>query len=65
MTEDIARELPEIAHALSSLKGEAGAYLTESRYETLKLRLEFAQAAVEAAAMEARRRARLNESEGR
>jgi hypothetical protein len=58
---DIARELAEVAHHISSLNGEANAYLDDPRYEPLRLRLEIAHAAVEAAAVEARRRVRLNE----
>jgi hypothetical protein len=59
---DIARELADIAARIASLKGEANAHLKDPNYETLRLRLENAHAAVEAAAVEARRRVRLNES---
>jgi hypothetical protein len=59
---DIARELADIAARIASLKGEANAYPKDPNYETLRLRLENAHAAVEAAAVEARRRVRLNES---
>jgi hypothetical protein len=58
---DIARELADIAHQISALKGEANAYLQDPNYDTLRHRLENAHAAVEAAAVEARRRVRLNE----
>jgi hypothetical protein len=58
---DIARELADIAHQISALKGEANAYLQDPDYDTLRHRLENAHAAVEAAAVEARRRVRLNE----
>ena len=58
---DTARELADIAHQISALKGEANAYLQDPDYDTLRLRLENAHAAVEAAAVEARRRVRLNE----
>jgi hypothetical protein len=58
---DIARELADIAGQLASLKGEAINFLTDPNYNTLKLRLEAAHSAVEAAAVEARRRVRLNE----
>jgi hypothetical protein len=58
---DIARELADIAHQISTLKGEANAYLQGPNYDTLRLRLENAYAAVEAAAVEARRRVRLND----
>jgi hypothetical protein len=57
---DLARELADIAHQISALKGEANAYLTDPDYDTLRLRLENAHAAVEAAAVETRRRVRLN-----
>jgi hypothetical protein len=59
---DIARDLAEIAAHISHLKGDANAYLTDPNYNTLRLRLENAHAAVEAAMVEARRRVRLNES---
>jgi hypothetical protein len=59
--QDIARELADMAGQLASLKGDANAYLRDPNYRTLKLRLENAHAAVEAAAVEARRRVRLNE----
>jgi hypothetical protein len=59
---DIARNLADIAAQLASLKGEANAWLRDPHYNTLRLRLENAHAAVEAAAVEARRRVRLNES---
>jgi hypothetical protein len=60
-TQDLARDLADIAGQLASLKGEANAWLGNSNYNTLKLRLESAHSAVEAAAVEARRRVRLNE----
>jgi hypothetical protein len=59
---DIARELADTAHRISALKGEANAYLSDPNYSALRLRLEIAHAAAEAAAVEARRRVRLNES---
>jgi len=58
---DIARDMADIAHQISSFKGEANAYHRDPNYDTLRLRLENAHAAVEAAAVEARRRVRLNE----
>jgi hypothetical protein len=59
---DIARDLAEVAHQISSFKGEANAYLSDPNYTPpFSLRLEIAHAAVEAAAVEARRRVRLNE----
>ena len=42
-------------------KGEANAYLGDPNYDTLNHRLENAHSAVEGAAVEARRRVRLNE----
>ena len=61
--QDTARDLAEIAAQISSLKGDANAYLTDPNYSTLRLRLEKAHAAVEAATVEARRRVRLNEGD--
>jgi hypothetical protein len=58
---EIARDLADIAGELASLKGKARAWLHDPNYNTLKLRLEVAHSAVEAAAVEARRRVRLNE----
>jgi hypothetical protein len=58
---DIARDLAEITSHIGHLKGGANAYLTDPNYSTLRLRLELALAAVEAAMVEARRRVRLNE----
>ena len=60
-TQDIARDLADIAAQLASLKGEAHSWLRDPDYDTLKLRLEIAHSALEAAAVEARRRVRLNE----
>jgi hypothetical protein len=59
--QDIARDLADITGQLASLKGEANTFLRDPNYDTLRLRLESAHAAVEAAAVEARRRVRLNE----
>jgi hypothetical protein len=59
--QDLARDLADIAGQLASLKGEAHAWLHDPNYDTLKHRLESAHSAVEAAAVEARRRVRLNE----
>jgi hypothetical protein len=59
--QDLARDLADIAGQLASLKGEANAWLRDPNYSTLKLRLEMAHSATEAAAVEARRRVRLNE----
>ena len=57
----MARDLADIAGQLASLEGEANSWLIDPNYDTLKLRLEAAHSAVEAAAVEARRRVRLNE----
>ena len=63
--QDIARDLAEVASQLSTFKGEANAYLGDPIYNALRLRLENAHAAVEAAAVEARTRVRLNEGRDR
>jgi hypothetical protein len=63
--QDIARDLADIAHQISSLEGEAMNWLGDPKYGALRLRLENAHAAVEAAAVEARRRVRLNEGDAR
>ena len=57
---DVARELAEAASLLAGIKGEAMIWLDDANYSALKLRLENAHAAVEA-----RRRVRLNEGDGR
>ena len=57
----MARALADIAGQLASLKGDANSWLIDPNYNTLKLRLEAAHSAIEAAAVEARRRVRLNE----
>jgi hypothetical protein len=46
---------------IATFNVEANAYLEDPNYNTLRLRLEIAHGAVEAAAVEARRRVRLNE----
>jgi len=56
----MARALADIAGQLASLKRDANSWLIDPSYNTLKLRLEMAHSAVEAA-VEARRRVRLNE----
>jgi hypothetical protein len=63
--QDIARELADIAGQLAHLKGEALNWLDDPIYAALRLRLEYAHAAVEAATVEARRRVRLNEGDAR
>ncbi len=59
--QDIARDLAEIASHIGHLKGDANAYLRGPNYDRLHHRLENALSAVEAAAVEARRRVRLKE----
>ena len=61
IAQEMARALADIAGQLASLEGEADSWLIDPNYNTLKLRLEAAHPAVEAAAVEARRRVRLNE----
>jgi len=58
---DIARGLAEVATRIATFKVEANAYLSDPSYNALRHRQEMAHAAVEAAAVEARRRVRLNE----
>jgi hypothetical protein len=52
VTVEIARDLAHISGQLASLKGEADAWLRDPNYDTLKLRLEIAHAAAEAAAVD-------------
>ena len=63
--QDLARELADLAAQIASLKGEANVWLSDESYGALRHRLEDAHASVEAAAVEARRRVRLNEERGR
>ena len=65
VAQDLARELADLAAQLGALKGEANAWLSDESYDTLRHRLENAHASVEAAAVEARRRVRLNEGRER
>ena len=48
VAQDTARDLAEIAAHIGHLQGDANAYLTDPNYNTLRLRLENAHAAVEA-----------------
>jgi hypothetical protein len=58
--------LPEIAGELAGLKGEAMNRLRDPNlYTALRLRLENAHAAVEAATVEARRRVRIDEEDAK
>ena len=59
--QDLARDLAEVATQISTFEGEVNAYLSDPTYNALRLRLENAHAVVEAAAVEARRRVRLNQ----
>jgi hypothetical protein len=61
ITRIVARDLPAVVGELASLKSEAYNWLTDPEYAALRLRLEIAHAAVEAALVEARRRVRLND----
>ena len=56
-----ARDLTGIVGELAVLKGDATQWLTAPEYEALRLRLEVAHAAAEAAVVEARRQVRLDE----
>jgi hypothetical protein len=56
VAKDTARDLAEIASRIGHLIGDANAYLTDPNYNTLRLRLELADAAVEGAMVEARGR---------
>ncbi len=63
VTRDIARDLTGlVGELLAALKGDAAHWLTGPEYEPLRVRLEIAHAAAEAAVVEARRRVRLDEA---
>jgi hypothetical protein len=57
----MARDLTALVGEIGALKGDANHGLEGPEYATLKHRLEYAHAAVEAALVEARPRVRLNE----
>ena len=61
ITQAIARDLTGIVGELATLKADAAQWLTGAEYEALRLRLEIAHAAAEAAVVEARRRMRIDE----
>ena len=61
VAQDLARELADLAAQLASLKDEANTWLSDESYDAFRHRREDAHASVEAAAVEARRRVRLNE----
>jgi hypothetical protein len=65
VTRDIARDLAALLGELAALKGDAAHWLTDPEYAALRHRLEAAHPAAEAALIEARRRARLNEGQER
>jgi hypothetical protein len=56
---EVAHDLAEVASELASIKGEAMNWLRDPTYGHLRLRIENAHAAVEAATVEARRRVHL------
>jgi hypothetical protein len=58
---DAARDLTGIVGELATLKADAAQWLAGPEYEALRLRLEIAHAAAEAAVVEARRQVRLDE----
>jgi hypothetical protein len=62
---DAACDLVETSSRLGALEGGANSYLTDPNYSTYGLRLEMAQAAVETAMVEVRRRVWLNEGRDR
>jgi hypothetical protein len=64
--EHVAKELADVAGHFATIKGEAMNWLRDPNlYASLRLRLENARAAVEAATVEARRRVRSNEGDAR
>ena len=58
---DVARELARIASEVAHIKGDAYNWLTDPNYRSLVHRIEAAHDAFGAAAVEARRRVRINE----
>ena len=62
---DTARDLSGMVGELAALKADATHRLTDPEYAALRHRLEAAHAAVEAALVEAKRRVRLNEKQGK
>ena len=60
---DIARDLSALVGELNALRADANHWLTDPEYAALRLRLEAAHSAAEAALVEARRRVRLNEEQ--
>jgi hypothetical protein len=64
VTRDTARDLSGMAGELAALQADATHWLTDPDYAILRHRLEAAHEATEAALVETRRRARLNEKQG-
>jgi hypothetical protein len=64
VTRDIARDPSTLVGELTALKADATHWLTDPEYATLRHRLEAAHAAAEATLVGARRRVRLNVSQG-
>jgi hypothetical protein len=63
---DLARDLADIAAQIASLEGETNAWLSDESYDALSQRLKnAAPTVVEGAAVEERRRVRLNEGRER
>jgi hypothetical protein len=65
VTRNIARDLSRLIGELNAVRADANHWLEGEEYDPLRLRLEAAHTAAEAALVEARRRARLNEGQGR
>jgi hypothetical protein len=65
VTRDTVRDLSGVVKELAALNGDAHHWLTGPEYAALRHRLENAHAAAEAALVEARRRARMNEGRER
>lgn len=65
VTGTVTPDLASLASDLMRTKADANHWLTDREYTALRLRLEYAHAAVEAALVEARRRVRMNEGRGR
>jgi hypothetical protein len=61
VTRDITWDLSALVKELNALRADANYWLEGPEYASLRLRLESAHAAAEAALVEARRRVRLNE----
>ena len=64
-SKDLLRDLADIAAQIASLEGETNAWLSDESYDALSQRLKNAPTVVEGAAVEERRRVRLNEGRER